>query len=78
MCLPTTPFPGPKLGTSISGLACPRERISCLTSHGGLTGVPQVNLPGAVADGAPVGLSIIGGRGTDMSLLAVAKAFAGA
>jgi amidase len=53
-----------------------RERISCLTSHGGLTGVPQVNLPGATVDGAPVGLSIVGGRGTDMALLRVALAFA--
>ena len=36
-----------------------RARISCLTSHGGLTGVPQVSLPGATVDGLPVGLSIL-------------------
>jgi amidase len=77
MCLPTTPFPAPKRGLSISALAQPRDRISCLTSHGGLTGVPQVNLPGALVDGAPVGLSIIGGCWTDLDLLAVARAFAG-
>ncbi len=74
LCLPTTPFPAPKLGLSISALAHPRDRISCLTSHGGLTGVPQVNLPGAIVDGAPVGLSIIGGGGADLDLLAVARA----
>lgn len=74
MCLPTTPFPAPKLGLSVSALAHPRDRISCLTSPGGLTGVPQVNLPGAMVDGAPVGLSIIGGYGTDLDLLAVAHA----
>ena len=74
LCLPTTPFPAPKLGLSISELAHPRDRISCLTSHGGLTGVPQVNLPGAMVDGAPVGLSIVGGHGTDLDLLAVARA----
>jgi len=28
LCLPTTPFPAPRLGMSVSGLAFPRERIS--------------------------------------------------
>jgi amidase len=41
-----------------------------------LTGSPQVNLPGATVDGAPVGLSIVGARGSDLDLLAVARAFA--
>lgn len=75
LCLPTTPFPAPSRGLSISDLAFPRERITCLACLGGLTGSPQVNLPGAVVDGAPVGLSIVGGRGTDNALLAVALAF---
>ncbi len=75
LCLPTTPFPAPLLGQSISALAFPRERITCLACLGGLTGSPQVNLPGALVDGAPVGLSIVGGRGTDSALLAVARAF---
>ena len=75
LCLPTTPFPGPLRGQAVSALAMPRERISCLTAHGGLTGVPQVNLPGAMVDGAPVGLSIVGARGSDLALLAVARAF---
>ncbi|MDR3539064.1 MAG: amidase [Acetobacteraceae bacterium] len=77
LALPTTPFPAPLLGQSISTLAFMRERISCLTCVGGLTGSPQVNLPGRTADGAPVGLSIVGARGTDLDLLAVARAFAG-
>jgi amidase len=76
LCLPTTPFPAPKRGLSISELAFPRERISTLTCLGGLTGVPQVNLPGAMADGVPVGLSIVGARGADLELAAVARAFA--
>lgn len=54
-----------------------RERISCLTSHGGLTGVPQLNLPGATVNGAPVGLSIVGGRGADLDLVRVAVALEG-
>jgi len=78
LCLPTTPFPAPKRGQSVSDLAFPRERISSLTCLGGLTGSPQVNLPGATVGGAPVGLSIVGARGTDLELAAVAKAYAAA
>jgi amidase len=36
--------------------------------------VPQVSLPGANVDGLPVGLSILGARGSDVALVAVAKA----
>ena len=75
LCLPTTPFPAPQKGLRLHQLDALRERIACLTSQGGLTGVPQVNLPGATADGAPVGVSIIGARGSDLDLLRVAVAF---
>ena len=75
ICLPTTPFPAPLRGLPLSTLNFLRERMSCLTSHGGLTGCPQVNIPGAVVDGAPVGLSIVGAPGSDLELLAVARAF---
>jgi len=75
LCMPTTPFPAPQKGLPLHQLDPLRERISCLTSQGGLTGVPQVKLPGATVDGAPVGLSIIGARGTDLDLLRVAVAF---
>ena len=63
---------------ALAELTMPRERITCLTCPAGHSGVPQVNLPGAMVDGAPVGLSIIGARGTDATLLAVARAFANA
>lgn len=74
LCLPTTPFPAPLRGLSTPELQPMRDRITCLCAQGGLTGSPQVNIPGATVDGAPVGLSIIGGRGTDASLIAVAQA----
>lgn len=77
LCLPTTPFPAPLAGQPTSALNPLRERIGCLTSHGGLTGVPQVSIPGATVDGAPVGLSIIGARGTDLDLIRVAVAMEG-
>jgi amidase len=75
LCLPTTPFPAPRRGLPLSALRPLRDRITCLCAQGGLTGSPQVNLPGATVDGAPIGLSIIGGHGSDASLIAVAQAF---
>ena len=55
LCLPTTPFPAPRKGLSLTALEPVRGRITCLAAHGGLTGVPQVSLPGATVDGRPIG-----------------------
>jgi len=76
LCLPTTPFPAPPRGQKLSATERLRGRITCLCAQGGLTGVPQVNLPGATVGGLPVGLSIMGPRGSDASLVAVARALA--
>jgi amidase len=74
LCLPTTPFPAPLKGQGLSVLDPLRDRITCLCAQGGLAGHPQVSLPGTMVDGLPVGLSIIGPRGSDASLVAVARA----
>ncbi len=74
LCLPTTPFPAPVKGQAMPALDIVRDRITCLAAHGGLTGVPQVSIPGATVNGLPVGLSIIGAHGSDAMLVAVAKA----
>ncbi len=74
LCMPTTPFPAPRKGLSLATLEPLRARITSLGAHGGLTGVPQVSLPGATVDGLPVGLSVVGAHGTDATLVAVAKA----
>ena len=76
LCLPTTPFAAPKRGEPLSAASAQRDRILCLCAHGGLTGVPQVSIPGAEVDGLPIGLSIVGGRGTDATLVATAAALA--
>jgi amidase len=76
LCLPTTPFPAPLCGQPLSALDPLRDRITALCCHGGLTGVPQVSLPGATVGGLPVGLSIVGARGSDAMLVAVARAMA--
>jgi amidase len=74
LCLPTTPFPAPKRGEPLSVAGPQRDRILCLCCHGGLAGVPQVSIPGATVGGLPVGLSIVGGPGSDATLVAVAGA----
>ncbi len=76
LCLPTTPFPAPTCGQALSVLDPLRDRITRLCCHGGLTGVPQVSIPGATVDGLPIGLSIVGGPGSDATLVAVAGALA--
>lgn len=78
LCLPTTPFPAPRRGEKLSAASLQRDRILCLCAHGGLTGVPQLSIPGATVDGLPIGLSIIGARGSDAALVGVAQALADA
>jgi amidase len=74
LCMPTTPFPAPLKGQPLPALEPVRGRILGLAAHGGLTGVPQVSVPGAKVDGLPVGLSIVGGHGSDAALVAVGRA----
>ena len=77
LCMPTTPFPAPPKGLSVSAQTPLRNRIACLCSHGGLTGVCQVNVPAAEVDGRPVGLSIVGRAGADAMIVELAVALAG-
>jgi amidase len=77
LCLPTTPFPAPLRGQRLSALDPLRDRITCLCAQGGLAGHPQVSIPGATVEGLPAGLSIIGSRGSDATLVAVARALSG-
>ena len=74
LCMPTTPFPAPPRGLSLPALEPIRARLLCLAAHGGLAGVPQVTVPGTEVGGLPVGLSILGARGSDATLVAVARA----
>ncbi|QIE55120.1 amidase [Pikeienuella piscinae] len=74
LCMPTTPSVAPLRGQPLPVLDRARDRINCLAAHGGLAGHPQLSLPLGEAEGAPVGLSIIGARGADMTLAAVAQA----
>ena len=76
LCLPTTPGPAPRKGLPLPAMDRVRDRINCLCAQGGLAGHPQLSLPVAELDGAPIGLSILGARGADLDLIAVAQALA--
>jgi amidase len=73
VCLPTTPTPAPPRGERLSTRNVLRPRISTLTSIAGTTGTPQINLPLAEVDGLPVGLSLLGARGSDEMLISFAR-----
>ena len=74
LCLPTAPGVAPLKGENLEALSVVRDRINCSCCLGGLAGHPQLSLPDADVDGAPVGLSVVARRDEDMSLIAVAKA----
>ncbi len=73
LCMPTTPFPAPLKGLPLAVLDPLRDRITCLCAHGGLTGVPQVSIPGGSIDGLPIGLSILAAHGADALLVGIAQ-----
>lgn len=51
--VPREPFagPAPRTGLSLPVVGPLRLSIDCLCAHGGLTGHPQVGVPGALVDG---------------------------
>ena len=69
ICMPTAPGPAPLLDQG--SRAWPR--IGMLTCVASTTGVPQLTMPLAMVDGLPVGLSLIGRRGADETLIALAR-----
>jgi amidase len=73
LCLPTAPTPAPTVGEPQSVRRPLGARIGALTCIAGIMGCPQINLPLADVNGLPVGLSLIAARGSDESLIALAR-----
>ena len=73
IALPATPDPAPLKGLPLAAMDRARERINANCAVGGLTGHPVLVLPAGEVEGAPVGLAVIGARGADASLLALAR-----
>jgi len=74
ICLPTSPRVAPLRGTPADKVEVDyrnqAQRILCIA---GLCGLPQISLPMATLDGLPLGLSLIGARGSDRALIALAR-----
>ena len=75
ICLPTAVLP-PPCDAGTAALEEFRTVSLRLTAPAGLTGVPQVHLPLAEAEGLPSGISVMAGRGRDEALLAIAALMA--
>lgn len=74
MVVPTVPSPAPRLTDSAEFVNQGRARAQQLLCMAGLAGLPQATIPWCTVNGAPVGLSVIGGRGDDEVVLAGAQA----
>ena len=71
LLLPTLPMPAPLRDASPQDIDAARVRGQSLLSMAGLAGLPQLSMPWVTVDGAPVGLSLIGG--SDEALLCAAQ-----
>ncbi len=72
LALPTAPSIAPLASTPSAELEDFRVRVMRLTCTAGVAGLPQMNLPAALLDGCPIGLSFIGWAGGDEALLDLA------
>jgi len=76
MVLPTMPDIAPLLSTSEAELEDYRNNAIKLLCLAGLSGFPQLSMPLASRNGVPLGLSLLGPAGSDLSLIALARKIA--
>lgn len=76
LCLPTSPTLAPFKGAKIrrdEGRRGYFFRTLSSTAIAGVARLPQITLPGAEVQGVPIGLSLVGAWGSDLSLLGLAR-----
>lgn len=69
---PTAPGPAPSLGAGPDELERVRTATTTMTALASVGGVPALSAPALTVDGAPVGLCLTGGAGTDRALVTTA------
>ena len=75
LCLPTSPRVAPPVDSPQDELENRiRAQAMSLLCIAGLAGLPQVSLPLATLEGLPLGFSLVGPKGSDLQLLALAEA----
>ncbi|WP_084127492.1 AtzH-like domain-containing protein [Demequina sp. NBRC 110054] len=72
LLLPTSPSAAPSLDASIEYLQGVREATLSMTAIAGLTGRPALTVPWMRTSEGPVGLSLIGPKGSDLALIETA------
>ncbi|MEL6372854.1 MAG: amidase [Pseudomonadota bacterium] len=77
IALPVAPGAAPVRDQPAEALEKYRFTLLTLLSLAGLAGLPQVSLPLGDIDGLPVGFGLIGARGSDRGLLALAARLGG-
>lgn len=78
LCLPTSPRIAPLKNSGTDDVEVTyRKQAMCLLCIAGLGGLPQISLPLAQLDGCPLGLSLVGPRGSDIQLLDMAVSMTG-
>jgi len=77
LLMPTMPDIAPLRSDSEAAMEDYRNRAIRMLCIAGLAGFPQLSMPLATRDGAPLGLSLLGPAGSDRSLVALAERIAG-
>jgi amidase len=77
LLMPTMPDIAPLRSDSEAALEDYRNRAIRMLCIAGLAGFPQLSIPLATRDGAPLGISLLGPAGSDRSLVALAQRIAG-
>ncbi|MCB1539959.1 MAG: amidase [Rhodoblastus sp.] len=72
MIAPVLHGPAPRLDSTPAEFEAYRDAAMAFLCPSGLAGLPQLVLPAGKVDGAPLGISILGPRGSDRSLLEAA------
>ncbi len=75
LLLPAASSVAPPLDSSADRLQAVREATVGITAVAGITGRPALSVPLLELDGGPVGLSLVGPRGSDLALIDVAVAW---